>query len=396
MSDFDLAPQVRQYKSSFEILWFNCGMKKILCPACGGDTKRNGKTSSGATRWRCKSCGASTTQRYSGEAANFAMFMDWLLSKKTQEELGVSSRTFRRRTARFWDLWPVAPVCDEIHHVVHVDGIWLGHQVVVLIACTDEHAVGWHLARSESAQAWAALMARIAPPDVVVTDGGSGFEKARRAVWPKTRVQRCVFHAFAQVKRQTTTRPKLEAGVELYGIAKKLMCVRSLDEAATWLASLSNWCSMWEAFLKERTVVDGRLQYRHGRLRRARRGLEKLARAGMLFTYLDEGLVREGVVPATNNRIEGGINAQLRHMLRTHRGLSLDRRIKAIFWWCFMHAECPPSSKELKEMPTDRTISTLYQAATDASRSDEAVERWGAAVSWSDLHVSAPWRSDWD
>lgn len=84
-------------------------MKKILCPACGGETKRNGKTSSGATRWRCKSCGASTTQRYDNSSKLLKLFADWLLAKKTQSEMGMSARTFRRQTARFWKLWPLAP-----------------------------------------------------------------------------------------------------------------------------------------------------------------------------------------------------------------------------------------------------------------------------------------------
>ena len=131
------------------------------------------------------------------------------------------------------------------------------------------------------------------PSRRVITDGGKGFEKARRAVWPNTRVQRCVFHAFCQVKRQTTTRPRLQAGVELYGIAKKLMRIGSLNEAAEWLAGFSNWCTAWEGFLKEKEVVDGRIRYKHERLRTARGGLLKLCRAGTLFTYLDEACSRE-------------------------------------------------------------------------------------------------------
>ena len=42
------------------------------------------------------------------------------------------------------------------------------------------------------------------------------------------------------------------------------------------------------------------------------------------------------------------------------------------------------------------TISGLYQAAAETSGRDELVERWGTAVSWSDLHASGPLRSDWD
>ena len=65
--------------------------------------------------------------------------------------------------------------------------------------------------------------------------------------------------------------------------------------------------------------------------------------------------------PATNNLIEGGVNAQLRAMLRNHRGLSVERRIKAVFWWCYMHSPKPLSLSEiLKVMPTDKSISTIY------------------------------------
>ena len=54
-------------------------------------------------------------------------------------------------------------------------------------------------------------MSRIAPPALVLTDGGSGFATARTKVWPATRVQRCIFHAYCRIRQATTTRPKLEA-----------------------------------------------------------------------------------------------------------------------------------------------------------------------------------------
>lgn len=267
-------------------------------------------------------------------------------------------------------------VLRRVHHVVHVDGIWLKRSCVILIACTEGHVVGWHLARSESSQAWAALMARIAPPDVVVADGG-GFERARRAVWPETKVQRCTFHVFEQVKRCTTTRPRTQDGVDLYAMAKGLLKVKTPDAAAEWLAGYAKWCSDYEGFLKEREVVDGRPRYKHERLRKARRGLTKLCRDGVLFAYLDEALVAGGAVPATNNRIEGGVNRQIRTMLNEHRGMRLDRMVKAAF-------------------PTDETIAELRRAAAEADGRDEVVERWGTAVSWSDLHSGGPYRSGWD
>ena len=82
-------------------------MKAVKCPYCGGPTKRNGRTSSGAQRWRCTACGASTTVRYDDTAARFDELLSWLLSKDTPLEMPGAGRTFRRRTAEFWEVWPM-------------------------------------------------------------------------------------------------------------------------------------------------------------------------------------------------------------------------------------------------------------------------------------------------
>lgn len=72
----------------------------------------------------------------------------------------------------------------------------------------------------------------------------------------------------------------------------------------------------------------------------------RLVNAGTLFTYLDPALTADGPLPATSNSIEGGVNAQLRVMLRDHRGLSIERRIKAVFWWCCMRSPDPLPAEE--------------------------------------------------
>ena len=148
------------------------------------------------------------------------------------------------------------PVPDgELHRVLFVDGIWLAERLVVLICCSGERVVSWYMAESENSRAWSALMEPIPAPDVVVTDGGSGFAKAVRATWPRTKVQRCVFHAFCQVKRCTTTRPKLQAGRELYGIALDLMHIETLHQAELWRERYLDWCGFWADFLEDTTLV---------------------------------------------------------------------------------------------------------------------------------------------
>ena len=366
-------------------------MKAKECPVCGSAMKRNGKTGAGSQRWRCRSCGASSTHRNNTDSRDLSMFLSWLLSKDGQAGMPGGGRSFRRRTARFWSIWPMPEIVDEIHRVVFVDGIYLSRNVVVLIACSEEHVLSWYLARAETTRAWRALLSRIAPPDVVVTDGGSGFASAVASEWPRTRVQRCVFHAFQQVKRCTTCRPKLQAGVELYGLAKELMHLEDLQQARWWSERFGQWCEFWADFLEERTMVDGRREYTHERLRKARRGLAALSNAGTLFTYLDPELTVEGPLPRTNNRIEGGVNAQIRAMLRNHRGMSETRRVKAVYWWCYMHTECPlPAAEILRSMPTDDDIDLLYEVYATNPRESDAPS-WGDGLVWQELHHSTPY-----
>lgn len=174
-------------------------MKAVYCPYCGGRTKRNGRTSSGSQRWRCTACGASTTVRYDDTATRLDEFLGWLLSKDSQAAMPGGGRSFRRRTAEFWEVWPMPVPDGELHRVLYVDGIWVARDLVALICCSGERAVSWYMARSENSGAWSAPMSPIPAPEVVVTDGGSGFARAVRETWPRTRVQRCTFHAFSQV-----------------------------------------------------------------------------------------------------------------------------------------------------------------------------------------------------
>lgn len=229
----------------------------------------------------------------------------------------------------------------------------------------------------------------MAPPEVVVADGGPGFASAVAAEWPATRVQRCTYHAFCQVRRYTTTRPKLQAGIELYGLAKDLLGIGTLHQADLWVERLMQWCGFWGDFLEERTWREGRREYTHERLRKARRSLVGLVNAGTLFTHLDPDLAAEGPLPSTNNVIEGGVNAQLRSVLRNHRGLRADRRVKAVYWWCYMRTEAPKAPSEiLASMPTDDDVDLLRDLYSGVPAPSMDPVEWGNGLTWSELHRS--------
>lgn len=368
-------------------------MNNPKCGACGGRMKRNGTTRAGTQRWRCVRCGASSVRRIDSSAKALSKFLSWLMSKDSIAELKTSRATFWRKTAWVWRIWPIAPRTGEIHDVVFLDGIWLRRRAVVLIACANGHVVAWHLAQSECASAWAALMARIPAPAMAVSDGSTGLARAASIMWPATRIQRCTFHVAKQVKRCTTLRPKLEAGIELLGIANALGGVDGADAAATWLLDYNEWCAKWGPFLKEFTVKDGKRVWAHERLRRARGSLNRLVREGTLFTFVKMEQERGGKWPATNNAIES-VNSRLREMLRLHRGLPLMHRIKAVFWWCYMHTESPLSPSEIiRVMPTDDDVDGLFAAASEKpSRGDGAPAEYGAGIDWNEFHMPVEFR----
>lgn len=376
-------------------------MNKVVCEVCGKAMVRYGKTAAGSQRWRCTSCGITRTNKIDNTAKRLKEFLAWLFSKQREADMPGGGRTFRRRTSEFWEIWPIAPQTGEIFDVLFLDGIYLAKNVVVLVCASDEGVVSWHLAKSENSTDYKALMRRIPPPRMVVSDGGAGFEKARRTVWPETKVQRCLFHVFNQIRRHTTLNPKLDASRELLSIATSLLHIENLSDAGAWIDGVLLWCTRWQDFLSEKIPgKDGKLHDAHEHLVKARNSLVKLVRQGTLFTYLDPLLTSElGRLPAFNNRLEGGVNAQLKQMLREHRGLSLMRRAKAVFWWCYMHSPSPlPAAEMLRSMPSDKDIEKLYHNIFWESKErvqPAGLAGWGDGLVWAELTHQDTWRVDW-
>ena len=249
-------------------------MSVVRCPSCGARVKGSGKASAGGTRWRCKACGTSMVGRIDDAAKRPAELLARPLSKARQADMPGGGGTFRRRTSGSWHVWPLPPATGEAPRVVLVGGTCPAGNVAVLVAGSGEHVLGWHVARSGSSAAHRALMARIAPPGAAVTDGGPGLREACREIWPGTRVQRCAPHAFEQVRRYVTTRPRTQAGVDPYALAKGLPGVRTSEGAAAWAASCAGWCATYEESLKgEATDEEGRTLLAHERLVKARNPL---------------------------------------------------------------------------------------------------------------------------
>lgn len=288
------------------------------------------------------------------------------------------ARTMRQRTAWCWLIEPTLTVTGEVYSEVQVDGLYLSSRWCILIASHHGKVVAWQWCDHEKTVAWQALMDQVPPPTVVVCDGGSGIPKALANTWPDTRIQRCLVHVQRVVRRHLTSKPRTEAGKALWALARSLTRIASTSQAVEWMQALNSWHATHGHLTRERTyyktlgdraapswVRPGqRWWYTHERLRRAYRGLAKLVREDQLFVYLKPEF-RDLKISSTTNSIEGAINAQLRDLLRRHRGMGEHHQRRAIEWWLHAHAIAAPAAHELIPQHLNAAQTPLHTAADE-------------------------------
>ncbi|MDF2047251.1 hypothetical protein QE406_003136 [Microbacterium testaceum] len=339
---------------------------------CGARLVKNGKTAAGTQRWRCPDCGASSvrSRRDVSEREQLRRFLRWLTGKTTQAEIGGGTgRSFRHDTAWCWGLQPVMPVTGEVHDVVLVDGVWIGSWCLLIAQSDTGRVLAWQWCARESTAAWTALFEQVPPPVVVVTDGGSGIRSALATTWPDTAVQRCIFHLQLNVTRELTRNPRTRAGRDLRQISLALTAVHTIDDAISWRLTLQAWWQTHGHLTKERTLyANGHFGFTHFKLRRAWNVLHRAAESGHVFTTLQHGN------PRTTSRLEG-LNSQIRHLLRHHRGMPTEHRRKAVEWFLLLH-EVPlerahrhaitPTPPATPDEPDDDGQPALYDTAVTA------------------------------
>jgi len=215
-----------------------------------------------------------------------------------------------------------------------------------LIARTARAVTGWHWAGWESSNTWEKILERFPAPAVVVCDGQKGILLAIARCWPNTRIQRCIFHVWQNIRLKLTLHPLTEAGRELLQLTRDLWQVNTTEQATSWKKQLEAWHVRYESFIRERTnVIDPRPRqrkwwYTHGRIRSAYYQLHKLVEDNQLFTYLETDLINEPI-PRTTNYVEGGINSQLRTKLKLHRGMNEEHQRRLVEWYLYSRTEDP-------------------------------------------------------
>lgn len=326
------------------------------CPICSNTTKKNGTTSKGTTRWRCRQCGHSftrTTQTTNKNAATFALFITWATGTQSltalAEDHGCHRNTLSRRFSWCWWITPPTPVDPHrIHDQIFLDATFLAGGCL-LIASTRTHIVNWCWARTENSAAYRDLIAPIPAPLMAVIDGGQGALSAIKTLWPTTVIQRCLVHAQRVVRRHTTSRPRTDAGKAIYRLALNLTKITDLDQAAAWAVNLQDYHAVYHHWLNERTIHRDPVTRRtttvftHQRVRAAYNSLLSLYQRQLLFAYLQPpaGAIDPAGFASTTNSLEGGFNAPVKELARRHRGLSIPHQRSVIDWWLYLKTTNP-------------------------------------------------------
>lgn len=153
----------------------------------------------------------------------------------------------------------------------------------------------------------------------VTIDGKRGVAKA----FGDIPVQMCHFHQIAIIKRYLTSRPKLEASIELLKLCRRI----PTSTQTRFTEALSQWHEKHKDFINEKTLNPTSLKYvsTHAKLVAAYRSLS--TNLPYLFTYKNHKSLK---IPNTTNALDGGVFSQLKKLIKLHQGLAKKRKVKLI------------------------------------------------------------------
>lgn len=365
--------------------------------------KKDGRTPEGRQRWRCPECSVNRVPRNArGRAAMLRELDSFLARLLGGHTLAEEGRSFRRDRAWCWRVAPVIPMPEMKSHVLETDGTYVnGRCLLVLMDGTTGLVARVRWCAHESIAEYRGLFHGVPAPDVLVSDGMRGMERAAAAEWPGTRLQRCLAHVHRDTNRDLTHKPKSQAAKELKKLSYRLFRVHTAEEAARWGEALNAWHERWRGTVNERTTAKGdpsnpkaragrKWWWTHERLRRCYKRLERLFRDGSLFAYTDPALLAGGPVPRDTNGLEGGINSPIKRMLDDHRGMPRAHMMRACEWKCYTRSPHPDTGTLLDSYLENRRREAektrKETAAGQAVTGDEP--GIGTGVDWNEFHTA--------
>lgn len=161
-------------------------------------------------------------------------------------------------------------------------------------------------------------------PKYIVMDGERSVMRAIRLVWPKVKIQRCLYHIKHEGMRWLRTYPKTPAGKELRDILNTLCTLKRFKEQRVFINNYKNWLTKYKKFIKPLPVNSI--------------AFKDLKRTMVLITNALPDMfhyLKVKNIPATTNVIES-FYSRLKTDYNKHRGLTQKHKIHYLKWYCYL------------------------------------------------------------
>lgn len=314
--------------------------EKKSCKKCGKKLKKSGVTAAGTQRYKCTVCGSYEVRKRIDHTLRHrsTVFHEWLLGKQELKvfanKYGVSTRTLSNWFRDFWDQGIDPQNLSISGQVIIIDGYVLEEGCVLLLVKTTDSVIFWTFAQRETYLSWHACLSQVrGHPTTIVCDCQKGMFKAINELFPRVLIQRCHFHVQQRNRQLLTMNPETLPGIAFNNLVKELPKLKNHAEYRAWVTQYQSWMSRHKNYLSQKTHYPFDTQYIYKNFTKGKRNFfytHQRLRAAVyqiktalpnLFHFL-----QHSNIPKTTNHIEGGINSQLKLLLRLHRGLPLQKR----------------------------------------------------------------------
>jgi len=162
-------------------------------------------------------------------------------------------------------------------------------------------------------------------PKFVTMDGHRHINRAFKEVWPKIKIQRCLFHIQREGMRWLRTYPKTEAGRELRKLLASICNIKTVKERNEFIERYKRWLHKYQGFVRSlpRSIVS------YKDLKKTMALIDNALPD--MFYYLDNSRVA-----STTNKLEGFFS-RLKSAYHRHRGLSDKHKKAYLKWYCCFH-----------------------------------------------------------
>lgn len=160
-------------------------------------------------------------------------------------------------------------------------------------------------------------------PTYVTMDGERSVIRAFKMIWPKIKIQRCLFHIQREGMRWLRTYPKTQAGRELRFLLSNLSSIKSFKERNQFIKSFKQWLYKHKNFIQSLPTTN--IAFKD-----LKRTMNLISNAlPDMFHFL-----KESNVYSTTNALES-FHSRLKSDYQRHRGLTEQHKVQYLVWYCY-------------------------------------------------------------